>query len=389
MEKINTDINPPVILYHHRTQGVDAQGIHVFEMCRAFESLGYRVIKVALYAEEKVGTVSRTGILSRIISLLPRFVYELLEIGYNMFGVVRLLQAVRAHKPAFIYERYSLFNLCGVIVSRLTATPVVVEFNSPLAWERSRYGGVTFVRLAQWMETRIARLATRTITVTAVLRDILVRHGASSDNIVVMANGINPEEFESIPDRPKPDDAPVLLGFVGWFREWHGLQELIATLDNYGLFQAGAQLVLLGDGPARPGLEALINERHLSEVVSIQNPLDRSSLFERLAEVDIALQPAATNYASPMKLIEYLAAGIAVVAPDQENIREVIREGENGLLFPPGDWEALAKRVKELMYNPKLRLRLGTEGRQTIHDQGLTWLDNATRVVQTLQSVRS
>ena len=374
----------PVIIYHHRTQGVDAQGIHVFEMCRSFERLGYRVVKVALYAEEQVGSVSRSGLISQIVSHLPRFAYELLEIGYNLLGVIRLWRAVRTHHPVFIYERYSLFNFCGVVVSRLSGTPLAVEFNSPLAWERSRYGGLTLVSLAQWLESFVASQATRTITVTAVLRNILVRHGARPENIVVMPNGINPEDFDNLPACAHTEGGSVLLGFVGWFREWHGLHELIVALDDHGLFQAGARLVLLGDGPAKPGLEALIKERHLSEAVSITKPVDRTALFDSLACVDIALQPAATEYASPMKLIEYLAAGKAVVAPDQDNIRELITDGDNGLLFPPGDWETLAKRVEQLMTDAGLRRRLGEAGRQTIQSHGLTWRDNAARVVSLL-----
>ena len=78
---------------------MDAQGIHVQAMCQAFESLGYRVVKVALHAEEQVGKESRPGMVSRVVSRLPGWAYELLELGYNLVGIPRLYRAVKADRP--------------------------------------------------------------------------------------------------------------------------------------------------------------------------------------------------------------------------------------------------------------------------------------------------
>lgn len=370
----------PVVVYHHRTQGVDAQGIHVVEMCRAFEQLGYSVVKVAVHADERPGSVSRSGLLSRLVASMPRPFYELMEIGYNAVGVVRLWQAARRHRPAFIYERYSLFNICGVLVSRLTGIPVVVEFNSPLAYERQAFGGLTLAAPAQAMENWIARKADLVVAVSGVLRDMLVAQGATTKTIAVMPNGINPADYARLPAREPGPDRTVTLGFVGWFREWHGLAETILALDANGIFAAGASLVLVGDGPSRESLEALIRERGLFERVRITGPTAREALFTELAAMDIALQPAATTYASPMKLIEYLAAGKAIIAPDQANIRELIRHGENGLLFPPGDWDALAQCVRQLLAAPERMRCLGENARGTVAAKDLTWTGNARRV---------
>ncbi|OLN29419.1 Glycosyltransferase [Desulfovibrio sp. DV] len=378
----------PTVVYHHRTQGVDAQGIHVTEMCRAFETLGYQVVKVSIHANERPGSVQRTGLLSRIIARMPRSVYELLEIGYNFWGCARLWRAVHRHRPAFIYERYALFNVCGVVVSFLTRTPLVLEINSPLALERREFGGLALRRLAQATETWITRQASRNITVTQVLKEMLVANGARPETITVMPNGVNADEYVSS-GPVEQQRRPVTLGFVGWFRRWHGLAESIAALDDDGLFAAGVRLVLVGDGPARPALESLITSRRLGNAVSITGSMDRRSVFHLLAGLDIALQPAATAYACPMKLIEYLAAGKAVVAPDQANIRELVSDGENGLLFPPGDWASMAKRVRALVHDRALLGRLGQNARRTIVAKDLTWLGNARRVAMLVQETAS
>lgn len=382
---MSADASPPVIVYHHRTQGVDAQGIHVVEMCRAFEALGFRVVKVAIHSEERPGSVSRPGLLGWTVAKLPRWAYELLEIAYNACGVMRLWRAVRLHRPVFIYERYSLFNICGVVVSRLTGTQLALEINSPLAWERKQFGGLALARLAQATETWITRQADLNIAVTGVLKEILVRQGARPDTVSVMPNGVATAAFERIAP-PAGRQGPPVLGFTGWFREWHGLAEMIAALDDHGLFASGIRLILAGDGPARPQLEALIDSRGLQDAVTITGPLARQALLLQLADMDIALQPAATAYASPMKLMEYLAAGKAVVAPDQANIREILTHGENGLLFPPGDWAALARRVRELADAPDTISRLGQNARRTIADKNLTWIGNASRVTALMRT---
>jgi glycosyltransferase involved in cell wall biosynthesis len=379
----------PVVVYHHRTQGVDAQGIHVHEVCRAFEALGYRVVKVALHAQEQVGSESRPGLVSRLVSRIPRLAYEFLELGYNLFGFVRLCKAVATHRPEFIYERYSLFNVSGVLAARLMGVPLAVEVNSPLAWEKSHHGGLVLKGVAQRMETFIVNKASLAIAVTGVLKRMLVDQGAAPGNIVVMPNGVNPEEYRDIPLPGQDAAEDVVLGFVGWFRPWHGLAEVIVALDEHGVFRRGAKLLLVGDGPARLQLESIIHKRNLDGRVTITGPVDRRGIFRYLAGMDVALQPASTDYASPMKLFEYLAAGKAVVAPDQENIREVVRDGEDALLFTPGDWEGFAKRVSELAGDSGLRRRLGEAGRRSIETRGRTWKANAARVADILGQVGS
>ena len=386
---MNSETGRPTIVYHHRTQGVDAQGIHVQEICKAFEALGYRVAKVALHAQEQVGKESRPGLVNRLVSKLPRFAYELLELGYNLVGIPRLYRAVKKNRPLFLYERYSLFNLSGVVVSKLTNIPLVLEVNSPLAWEKAHHGGLVLKGFGQRLETFIVNSATLTIAVSGVLKRMLTEQGARPGHIMVMPNGVNLEEYQSMDSARQGAVNGVTLGFVGWFRQWHGLQEMLTALDDHNVFREGANLVLVGDGPARPGLEKLIRERNLADRVTITGPVDRVGLFKHLANMDVALQPAATSYASPMKLFEYLAAGKAVVAPDQDNIREVVREGESALLFAPGDWNVFAERVMELVRTPDLRQRLGQAGRRSIEANGRTWRANAAQVAETIASIKA
>jgi glycosyltransferase involved in cell wall biosynthesis len=94
-------------------------------------------------------------------------------------------------------------------------------------------------------------------------------------------------------------------------------------------------------------------------------------------------------YASPLKLFEYLALGKAVVAPRQANIEEVLSDGENALLFDPGRAGDLEAVLTRLCGDPALRAHIAAGALGTIGSQGLTWRDNAQRVVRLVEASRS
>jgi glycosyltransferase involved in cell wall biosynthesis len=101
-----------------------------------------------------------------------------------------------------------------------------------------------------------------------------------------------------------------------------------------------------------------------------------------VATFDSALQPAVVAYASPLKLFEYLALGCAVVAPGQENLREILVDGVNARLFDPEMEDALCRALDELVVDAELRQRLGAGALATIAERDLTWHANAQRVCE-------
>jgi glycosyltransferase involved in cell wall biosynthesis len=85
-------------------------------------------------------------------------------------------------------------------------------------------------------------------------------------------------------------------------------------------------------------------------------------------------------YASPLKLFEYMALGCAIVAPDLPNIREVLTDGRDAVLFDPADPGAFRAALDRLCRDGALRDRLGAAASRTIDERGFTWADNARRV---------
>lgn len=369
------------ILYSHRIQSRDGQGVHLDSMVAALRAQGHevRVVGPAAYEQANLGGESR--LISRIRSALPGAVAELAELAYTLPATRRLDRAAAEFRPDVIYERYNLFFLSGAVVARKRTLPFLVEVNAPLAEERARFGKLRLRRLAHWSEAHVWRAADRVLPVTAVLAEHVIAAGVPRDRIVVVPNGIDLAEFpEPAPPALAEAGRRVTLGFVGFVRDWHGLDGVVRGIAAWQ-GEPGLQLTVVGEGPARPGLEALAAALNIADRVRFTGLAEREAIPGLVAGFDIALQPASVPYASPLKVFEYMAAGRAIVAPDQPNIREVLAHERTALLFDPATPGAMWQALHRLAGDAALRARLGAAARAEVIARDLTWAGNARRAV--------
>jgi glycosyltransferase involved in cell wall biosynthesis len=178
----------------------------------------------------------------------------------------------------------------------------------------------------------------------------------------------------------------VVIGFIGLFRNWHGLHLLIDAFHLACLRSKGAVLLLVGDGPELKSIRQKIEWLQIRESVILVGGVPHEVVPEYLDLFDIAVQPAATEYCCPLKILEYMALGKAVVAPRQANVQELLREGEEALLFPPGDALALGRALSELVADPAMANNLGMGARRAIYTRGFLWVRNAERVIHLIVS---
>ncbi|HEX8784950.1 MAG TPA: glycosyltransferase family 4 protein [Telluria sp.] len=373
------------ILYHHRTRSKDGQYVHIEEMIHALRGQGHEIVIVAPPSAETESFGADAGAVALLKRWLPKWFYELMELSYSLVAYRRLAKAIRTHKPDCIYERYNLFLPAGVWAARRFKLPLLLEVNAPILEERSRYDGLSLTRLARWSQAYAWRNADYVLPVTQVLGDIVASYGTDPKRIVVIPNGINGERFESAPDveaakRALGLDGRLVLGFTGFVRDWHGLDKVLDLIagDPPGSHR---HLLVVGDGPARPGLEKQARELGIENRVTFTGIVGRDDVARHVAAFDIALQPAVVAYASPLKLFEYLALGKAIVGPAQPNIEEILRRDHNAVLFDPASTQSLAEAIDRLCGDRALREKVATNARATIVDQKLTWHENALRVV--------
>ncbi len=370
------------ILYHHRVVSRDGQSVHVDDMIAALRGLGHEVAIAAPAVPEGQGAEPPRWI-AWLKRASPLALYEVMELGYNLPAFVRLYRAWREFRPDVIYERYNLNLLAGVWLARLTRTPLLLEVNAPLAEERARFGGLGLGWLAREIEASIWERADRVLPVSEVLGTYCTKSGVRRGRIAVIPNAIDPDCYDGIDSeaakRALGLSGRIVLGFSGFMREWHGLDSVVEALAQPDL-PPNVHVLLLGDGPARAAMEQRAAALGVGDRLTFTGIVPREELGRHVAAFDIALQPKAVAYASPLKLFDYMAAGKAIVAPNQANIRELVSHEKSALLFDPQQKNAMLEAILRLAQDTALRRRLGAGARRQIDERGFTWRDNARRV---------
>ena len=251
---------------------------------------------------------------------------------------------------------------------------VAVLFNhTPVVWQARQWG----VRRPGWggpLERAGEGAPVGRADVVACGSDIVaeqvVQLGVAERRIVITPTGVDPD-LHTAPDegtsvrRRLGLDGRFVVGWVGSFRRFHALDLAIAALARV----PGATFLLVGDGPERSHVAARAAEMGVAAVCTGTVPHDELPPY--FAAMDVAIVPAAADapfHYSPLKLAEYLAAGLPVVAPRVAGIADRLHDGADALLVDPGDAEGLAGAVRRLFDDPELRARLGAAARRAALD---------------------
>ena len=318
---------------------------------------------------------------------------ELRRILYNEEIAREVLRHAEYLRPDFVYERATVYGTAGVTVARHLGIPLIVELNAPLSLEQSTYRGSNFPAFAREAERYTLSHADVVLTVSDPLRGYVVAQGLSPERVHVMPNGIDPRVFAPAPasvevrERWRIGAGPV-LGFVGGLRPWHGMQALPALVERLVHQYPELQLIIGGDGPLRDELLTAFRVRGVDERVCFTGPIAHEEVAALVRTFDIALAPYDESdhlfYFSPLKLFEYMGCGVAVVAPSLGQIAEVVRDGEDGLLYAPGDFEGLAAACERLLEDPTLRQRLGGNAATRVRER-FTWSHNAAQIINLVE----
>jgi glycosyltransferase involved in cell wall biosynthesis len=261
----------------------------------------------------------------------------------------------------------------------------VLEINAPS--DESRLYKNEYAHIP-WLPERLERFKLRhadgIVTISTALKKHLVAHlGADESRVVVAPNGADTDIFhpEVSPDREalaKLGDGPV-VGFVGSFQKWHGSELLARMIADVSAACPDARFLMVGDGPERERMQKAC-ERIVAGRVLFTGRVDHARVPGLVACMSIAVVADTGFYMSPLKVIEWMAAGKAVVAPAYGPLAEIIDDGVEGLLFPPGDIDALVGCVRRLLDDSALGSRLGHAAANRVR-RSLTWRHNAERVI--------
>lgn len=371
------------ILYHHRTLADGAEGIHIAEMVSAFRELGHdvRVVGLAAAAAPSQGR----GIAARMRRALPEPVHELAGAACNALEYRQVGRAIDEYRPDLLYKRHARNDVAALSVARARRVPSALEVNCLYSDAAYRdFEPLLFRRMTAGFERRALTLASVVLAVSSPLAQAAAALAATA--VHVLPNGANPVRFS--PADLDPAEAKrrlglppgVTIGWVGIMRAWHGLDGLLDLLVRV----PDATLLVVGDGPSRGEFQAGAAARGLAERIVVTGRVPHDAVPACLRAVDIAVVPdERTGIASPMKLLEYMAMGLAVVAPDVPNLRDVLESGLEGILVRPGSADELSAAVSRLAGDRELRQRMGAAARLKI-ERERNWRRNAERVLDLL-----
>ena len=382
------------ILYHHRTLGDGAEGIHIREMVKAFRDLGHEVRVIGPAGETPPDSSRKSRMLGNVKRLIPHVLYELLEISYTGYCFLKTTWAIRSFKPDFIYDRYITFNAGTVLAGKMCRIPVCLEVNAPLAMERSveQDERLVFRQIASGMERWICTQATRTVVVSTPLKQYLESIGVPRGKCIVMPNGVDPDRFTpgardtALFDQLGIPKGHFVVGFTGVLRPWHGLDLLVEAAATVARNGFKVFLLIVGDGPYRSSLEKMVDESGLERSVCITGRIPHERVPDYVSLFDVAVSPRATFYASPMKVIEYMALGKPVVVPGTPNFLDIIDDRSEGITFEEGSAVSLEQAIVRLCQEPELRRELGIRARQKVVRR-LNWRWNANEVCRLISIV--
>jgi glycosyltransferase involved in cell wall biosynthesis len=307
-----------------------------------------------------------------------------------------VLALARRLRPDVIIERYYNFGGEAILAARKVSALAVLEVNAPVidhaGSAKQRLDRLALVEpMRRWREWQ-CRAADLIITPTAAILPGWV----PSARVLEIEWGADTERFRPDVTGPVPFERKrdhVVAVFAGAFRPWHGAIDLVRAVGRLHAGGAGqVDAVLIGDGPELPRVRRAAQR---VDGVTCIGAVPHQHVPACLAAADIGVAPfdvdahgplALEFYWSPLKVFEYMASGLPVVAPAIERLQRVVRDGEEGVLYDASRPESLDRALLRLC-DDSLRASLGRNARARVLEQ-FGWDRHCRIVVDRLEQLR-
>ena len=364
--------------------GTKGASVHIQEVVRELRAAGHEVVLYALRSGEHVPTdlANLELHLEAVADVEPAEREQA-----QAHAAERIVSRVIADGADLVYERYSLFSTALADITAATGVPGILEVNAPLIDEQRRHRSLVDASGAAQVLHRQVAAARATVCVSDPVADWVRRRttdlpDASDivDRIHTVPNGVSVRRIQ-----PQPEDPDrVVVTFVGTLKPWHGVADLITAA---ALARQSWSLRIIGDGPEMDSLRA--QAERLGVEVDFRGAVAPQDIPTHVAGSAIGVAPypdlggGEQQYFSPMKVLEYLAAGLAVVASDVGQVPQLLEDGSgrHGVLVAPSDPTALAAALDDLAVCPDRRARMGRSGR-LLAEQRHSWRRTVARILE-------
>lgn len=284
---------------------------------------------------------------------------------------------------SLVWQHHDLFNTAGQKIARAHDAPLIEYVHAPIVWEANRWGvarpgwSALLERVGERPQLRAADLVA---CVSDEVAAEVVRIGVPAERVIVSPMGVDPELFSPDADSMAWEQAfsglgEFVVGWIGSFRRFHAIDVALDALQILRGRGLSVGLVLVGDGADRERLQGRVEALDLQPWVRFTGQVSNLEMPRLLGALHATVITASANQAfhySPLKLREYLAMGRAVVAPRLGEIERMLSDGENAMLYEPGNASQLASSLELLAQDQPRRERLGLSGRELLLRTG-TW----------------
>lgn len=312
------------------------------------------------------------ALLTTVPFVRERLQMSLMERRIESLLSQKQIDIVHAHSP-------SLNGIPAVKAAKRFGIPAVYEVRA--FWEDAAVDHGTFgeksvkYKISTGVESWLLRRAAALTTLGESMRQEIVRRGLAPAKVHVIPNGVDLNHFS-----PRNKELALceslslldktILGFIGSFYRYEGLDLLIRAMAQVIQQQPKTVLILVGDGDQRPELEKLASHLGLSEHITFTGKVPHDKVADYYSIMDILVYPRKsmrlTELVTPLKPLEAMAMGKTVLGSDVGGIKELVREGETGFLFRANDLNDLANKCIHLVTEKALRQRVAIEARKYV-----------------------
>jgi len=386
------------VLYHHRTRGKGAEGAHIKGIVTAFREMGHIVKLTSIHNVDptkpveskgsKISTEKLKGLKNKTLELtkhMPEFLFEFMEILYNLIALRQIRSEINHQLPDVIYERYSLFMFSTVWYAKRKNIPLILEVNDSAQVERVRH--LLFKRLACKIEGWIFKNASGLVFISSYFKSLAEQKYAFIAPSVVSPNAADTKVFDSKKYNHQLEKEKLGLadktvcGFTGAFHHWHGIDWFVEKVISDLKKHPEIALLLVGDGPRHEFIKVLIEQNNMQQQVVITGRIEHTEIPRAIAAMDFGIIPDSNDYGSPMKLFEFMSMGKGMIVPNFSPIEEVVQNNETSWLFEKHNQEDCIKRFFEIASQPEHCYKVGQNAIKYIHNDR-QWRHNVEQIIK-------
>jgi glycosyltransferase involved in cell wall biosynthesis len=323
----------------------------------------------------------------------------------NVFSNLRWFDAYLKCLPGhdIVQERNGIYKMGAARACRHLRLPYVYFFDADDILEHDLFGRA-LSGILRWRAKQVLRYNLKTAVRIICLSTFAKAHlkaiwKVPEEKIVIIPNAVDIDHFRPLPEARAEvrrklglDDCPLIV-FVGGFVPY---QDIIVLLEAFASVQKewrDAHLLLVGEGEQYRKMVQHATDLGIADSTKFVGFQPHAEIPRLLSAADIAVAPYhkiddERFLGSSMKIFEYMAVGLPIVASDVGQISEVIQNGVNGLLCPVEDAQALAAALKRLLADSQLRSRLGQQARKDSADK-YSWEQYIPRFEKLYESILS